>query len=419
MRTIDLAGLLALGLAASALPAYATNGYFSHGYGTVSKGMAGAGSALAVDFMAAATNPAATVVVGPGVDFGVAVFSPDREYDVTGQPSGFPGTFGLAPGAVRSGSRVFAIPHVGLTWRLGGRATVGLAMYGNGGMNTNYAAPVFGVTPAGVDLSQMFIAPTYSVRLDDRHSLGVTGLLGYQRFEAKGLAAFGPFSSNARALTDLDHSNSFGAGVRVGYLGQWSRHFSFGASYQTKVWMSPFEEYEGLFAGEGDFDVPSNFVVGIAVKPTEAVDLAFDVQRVNFSEIEAVGNPMFPNMMQTPLGTEEGAGFGWEDVTVGKVGVQVRGAHGFTWRGGYSFGSQPIPSSEMLFNVLAPGVVVQHATFGLSKDLARGHVLNLAVMHAFSTSVTGPNPLEVPGLQHIELTMNEWEVELGYVIRFK
>jgi len=25
--------------------------------------------------------------------------------------------------------------------------------------------------------------------------------------------------------------------VRVGYLGEWSRYFSVGASYQTKIWM--------------------------------------------------------------------------------------------------------------------------------------------------------------------------------------
>lgn len=399
--------------------AQATNGYFSHGYGTVSKGMAGAGSALAVDFMAAATNPATTVVVGPGVDFGVAVFSPDREYGVTGQPSGFPGTFGLAPGTVRSGSRFFAIPHIGITWKVGERGALALAMYGNGGMNTAYAAPTFGVSPTGVDLSQMFIAPTYAFRIDDRHAVGISGIIGYQRFEAKGLAAFGLFSSKASALTDLDHSNSFGAGVRVGYFGQLTRVFSVGASYQSKVWMSPFEAYEGLFAGSGDFDIPSNFVVGIGLKPSDAVDVAIDVQRVNYSEVAAVGHHLLPNMMQSPLGSDAGAGFGWDDVTVGKVGLQVRAGRGLTWRSGYSYGNQPVPSSEVLFNILAPGVVAQHATFGVSKDLPGGRTINASVMHAFNETVQGANPLEVPGLQRIELSMHEWEFELSYSIRFR
>lgn len=419
MRSTALTSTFVLALALAASPALATNGYMSHGYGTVSKGMAGAGSALAIDFLAAATNPAGTVDVGPGMDIGVGLFSPDRKYDVTGMPSGFPGTFGLAPGLVRSGSRLFAVPHIGATWMLNDRAAFGIAMYGNGGMNTSYESPTFGVTPTGVDLSQMFIAPTLSMKITDRHAIGVTALIAYQRFEAKGLGAFSMFSSDASALTDLDHDNSFGAGVRVGYRGQWSKYFSVGASYQSRVWMSPFDNYQGLFAGKGDFDIPSNYVVGIAITPTEAVDIAVDVQRVNYSEVEAVGNHFLPNMMTAALGTDTGAGFGWDDMTVGKFGVQVRGAHGFTWRGGYSYGTQPVPSSEVVFNILAPGVIQQHATVGVSKTLTTGRALNLAITRAFTQDVSGANPLEVPGRQQVDLKMNQWDVELSYTVRFR
>jgi hypothetical protein len=35
-------------------------------------------------------------------------------------------------------------------------------------------------------------------------------------------------------------------------------------------------------------------------------------------------------------------------------------------------------------------------------------------MRAFSHSVDGPNPLELPGRQSVELKMNQWEIELGY-----
>ena len=59
-----------------------------HGYGTAQKGMAGAGAALLFGPSDAATNPAAGVFSGPGLDFGVAAFSPDRQFEVTGTPSG-------------------------------------------------------------------------------------------------------------------------------------------------------------------------------------------------------------------------------------------------------------------------------------------------------------------------------------------
>jgi long-chain fatty acid transport protein len=419
MHTQRWAGTAAvLGLMVFAPATHATNGYFSHGYGTVSKGMAGAGAALAVDLMAPATNPAATVFLDPGIDVGIGIFSPDREYDVSGLPSGLPGTFGLAPGTVRSGARAFAVPHVGLTRRLGTGAAVSLALYGNGGMNTSYDAPTFGVAPAGVDLAQMFVAPTYAVRLGTRHAVGLTGLIAYQRFEAKGLDAFGGFSAQPGALSGRDHSNSIGGGLRVGYLGRWTDRLAFGAAYQTRVWMSRFDSYEGLFAGGGDFDIPSNWVVGVALTPVDRLDLAVDLQRVHYSEVDAIAHPLLPNLGQARLGASGGAGFGWRDMTTVKVGTQLRAGRGLTWRGGYSYGSQPVPESEVLFNILAPGVMEQHATFGLSKTLTPATSLNLAVMHAFTKSVTGPNPLEVPGLQDIRLRMRQWEFELSYSVRF-
>jgi long-chain fatty acid transport protein len=207
--------------------------------------------------------------------------------------------------------------------------------------------------------------------------------------------------------------------VRVGYLGEWSKYLSVGASYQTKIWMSKFDEYAGLFAGQGGFDVPANWVAGIAIKPTESVDIAVDVQQVLYSGIASVSNPLLPNLMQARLGSDGGAGFGWKDVTTVKSGVQLRAGEGWTWRAGYSYGKQPIPASEVLFNILAPGVMEQHLTFGFTKLVKDTQAFSLALTRAFSKKVTGPNPLEVPGLQSIQLQMNQWDFELGWSFGIK
>ncbi len=202
-------------------------------------------------------------------------------------------------------------------------------------------------------------------------------------------------------------------------MGEWSKSFSFGASYQTKTWMSDFEEYAGLFAEQGGFDIPANWVAGIAIKPTENVDIAVDVQQVLYSGVASIANPLLPNLMQSPLGTDGGAGFGWEDMTTIKGGVQLRAGEGWTWRTGYSYGSQPIPDSEVLFNILAPGVIEQHLTVGFSKVVKGSQEISLAITRAFSKKVTGPNPLEVPGLQSIELKMDQWDFELGWSFGIK
>jgi long-chain fatty acid transport protein len=63
-------------------------------------------------------------------------------------------------------------------------------------------------------------------------------------------------------------------------------------------------------------------------------------------------------------------------------------------------------------------VIEQHATFGFTYTFANQSELDFSLMYAFDKSVTGPNPLEVPGQQSIELSMNQWEVGLGYSWKF-
>lgn len=401
-----------------AASAGATDGYFASGYGTHYKAMAGAGAALSLSATAPATNPAATAFLGTRYDVGVEVFNPNRQFSVTGLPSGFPGTFGLAPGTVESGSRYFPVPALGANWTVGERGAIGLTAYGNGGMNTDYAAPVFGVAPAGVDMSQLFVAPTYAYRLTPRHAVGVSAVLAYQRFEAKGLQAFGAFSRDASHLTNMDHANAFGAGVRVGYLGELTDWLSVGASYQSRIFMTRLDAYAGLFAEEGGFDVPQTVTGGIAVKPSPELTVALDVQWINYEGVRSVSNDFLPNMMTSPLGADEGAGFGWHDMTVIKTGVQYRANADWVLRAGYSYGRQPIRSNEVLINILAPGVMEHHLAAGFSRRVAKGHEISAAVVRAIPKSVAGPNNLEAPGQQAIELQMDQWELDVSYSFGF-
>ena len=170
-------------------------------------------------------NPAGMVFVGTRIDLGLSVFNPNREYSVKGTPAG---GFGLEPGTVESDSRWFLIPSFGANKMLNENNSLGISIFGNGGMNTDYDKRTFGDPSSsltGVDLMQLFIAPTYAIKLHPKHAVGISAILAYQSFEAKGLRGFGGFSSDPSNLTNNDHDSSYGYGARIGYLGRGSTEF--------------------------------------------------------------------------------------------------------------------------------------------------------------------------------------------------
>jgi long-chain fatty acid transport protein len=420
------------------LPASATNGYFAHGYGTQSKAMAGTGVAMSLDTLAAATNPAALDGVEEGMDFGIGWFSPDRGYEVTGSPTGAcltaqQCTFGVGPAEIRSDKDFFLIPHFGWVRKLGDDATIGVALYGNGGMNTRYVggsatfgAPMgtvppgtpitmsgtFGNGTAGVDLMQLFIAPTYARSFGNNASFGISPIIAAQSFEARGLGNFAAFSSNPGALTDNGHDVSYGFGLKIGVQVPAGEDLKFGASYQSKIGMGEFDDYAGLFEGKGDFDIPATTTVGVALDASDALVLAFDVQWIGYGDVDSIANPMFPNLMTAPLGADGGPGFGWDDMTVYKLGASYALNDDESWYFGYSLSDQPVPDSEVLFNILAPGVIEQHLTLGYSGKTGNGNGWTIAAMYAPSETVHGVNPLDPA--QRIELSMDQFEVEFSY-----
>ncbi len=401
--------------------AYATNGYFSNAYSLESQGLAGAGVALPQGSLDASINPATMAFVGSRLDLGITLFNPNRKYTIEGAPSGL--GFGLNPGTEHSSTSLFLIPSFGINWQIDNKSSLGVSIGGNGGMNTEYHTGTFhGSSPTGVDLIQVFIAPTYARKLIADHAIGITPIFAYQRFAARGLEQFKNFSSDPSHLTNNGYDNSFGFGGKIGYFGELFPFLNIGASYQSRILMSRFDKYQGLFAERGSFDIPSTWVVGLTIKPTQNLALLADVQQINYSEIKAIHNP-FSNIQPVllgksngALGRDDGAGFGWDDILILKLGVQWKSSKDWTWRAGYSIGDQPIPRSEVLFNILAPAVIKQHATFGFTKTVGNNNELKFALMRAFPHTVSGPNALDP--VQKINLTMNQWEVSIGYAWKF-
>lgn len=407
--------------------AYATDGYFAHGYGVKSQGMGGVGIALPQDAIATATNPAGMGLIGDRVDFGVTWFRPQREAEITGTPLGF------ADGKYDANdTENFIIPEFGYNRQINPDVTLGVSVYGNGGMNTDYkrAIPLLGDTSPGVDLIQLFVAPTATWKINESNTVGVSVNLAYQRFEAKGLQNFtAPVGSleqtseSPNNVTNKGHDSSYGAGIHIGWIGQVNDAVMLGATYQSKTYMSKFDKYKGLFAESGNFDIPEMYGVGIAVKATSALTLAADVQRINYGDVDSVGNSinkLIVNGLPTgqKLGSKNGPGFAWRDVTAIKIGASYAWNENLTLRGGYNHSSQPIRSSETLFNILAPGVVQDHITLGATYVLPNKSELSFAYMHAFEEKVKGSGSIP-EGFGGGEANLKMYQDSLGIAYGWK
>jgi len=427
LRQLILTGLLATLIS----PAFATNGYLAHGYGIKSRGMAGTGVALPQETLSAAINPASIAFIGNRIDVSAAVFSPRRSYEVTGASAQPP-----FEGKVDSGRDYFVLPEMGVTWQLNDHSAFGITLYGNGGMNTDYSSKdtpfdigTFGAGTAGVDLAQLFLAPTFAHRFDNDAAIGVSAILAYQTFEATGISSFAGLSNSAANLSDNSHEDSFGAGINLGFILPVSEQVTLGGGIRSRVYMTELGDYKGLFAEQGDMDIPASATIGFAWKTTEQLTVLLDVQKTWYSSIDAVGNTLQPAMNTcggakffaptsphaSCLGGNDGIGFGWKDMTTVKFGVQYEAANDWTWRAGYSHGNQPIPESEVFFNILAPGVMEQHFTAGFTKKFDNGsQEINFAAMYAPSYSVTGL----IPSGQTVELEMKQYQLELGWSLLF-
>ena len=184
------------------------------------------------------------VTIGNRFDFAADVFSPKRSYtssgpasEVFGTPTGelsptpveggFP-SFSIGPQSIDSENEAFLIPSFGYNKMLGDNRSIGISVYGAGGMNTEYKGGTatlfnpqagdfvsppgtFGAGTAGVNLEVLFAGATYAQKVNERHALGVTAIFALGRFSATGISNFAGFFHRSATSVQQWHcfSNRF------------------------------------------------------------------------------------------------------------------------------------------------------------------------------------------------------------------
>jgi long-chain fatty acid transport protein len=390
---------------------FATDGYFLTGYGTKQQGQGGAGVAKPGDSLAGATNPAGLMLVGNRFDIGLTLFRPHRSATITNN-----GLLGNA--ASYDGNRVknFELPELGYSLQYRPNLALGVAIFGNGGLNTSYKTPIqlLGSARGGVDIDQVFISPTLAYKAGAHNYFGVAANIAVQRFASEGLQYIEAISSDPAHVTNNGYSYAGGGGVRVGWLGELNKAVSVGATYQSRTYMSKFDRYRGLFAERGGFDVPANFASGGAVKLGSKATLLFDEERILYGTVKSIATTLDST---SPLGSDSGPGFGWHDINVSKAGLDYDVNPSLTLRVGYNHGGVPFDSSQTFFNLLAPAVTKDHLHAGATWTSNSGKEISFAYIHAFNNTVDGVNSIPSAyggGEANLSMYQNSFQIAFGW-----
>lgn len=405
--------------------AFATDGYFQYGYGARQKALGGAGVADSRDATAAALNPAGLVHVPDQVDVSVTLFSPWREVE------GGTDTFGVIPqGVVESDRNYFLVPNFAWSKRVHDNPLFDVAavtVYGNGGMNTSYptglpraecfgGAGVFCAGKAGVDLQQALISVAFAKQLTPSLSVGVAPIIARQQFKAYGLGMFGDMgmSADPNNLSNNGFDDAWGGGVRGGIEWAVTPSIRLGVAGNSRIYMQEFDKYSGLFAEQGDFDIPASVQAGIAVDLRPNLTLMADYKFINYGAVKSISNP---STNPYPLGSDNGAGFGWHDINIFKIGLEWRATSASTYRVGYSYNDNPIEGGDVMFNALAPGVVKHHFTAGAEFQISEKLSVELAGAYVPEAAVSGYENLPGNPMHSVDISMDQYEVTAGIKYR--
>jgi long-chain fatty acid transport protein len=430
-RTFRLT-ILCLFLQVSSPNSSASAGYFALGYGPIARQMAGATTAYGDDAFAGSSNPAKWLAAGNQFNFGNEFFMPYRKVERTGSNT-------IYDFSTKSVNDVFLIPEMGYSHRISDRLVWGITVYGNGGLNTEYrgtnqipgstANParcgnqaanfLLGCGKLGFDLIQLVMAPGFAYQIAPKHSIGIALLIALQRFKAYGFQAFEPFSKTPGDVSNRGVDFALGAGVRVGWLSELTPWLTVGAAYASRVYMGKFEHYEGLLADQR-LDIPENYSVAFAVKPSDDLTLTFDYLHVSYGDVKATSNTVtatLRNPVNSALGTPRGTGFNWGDSNTYRFGAAYALTKSLILRGGYAYGERPQRDTgidSVTLNMFAPSPIHQ-ASVGLSWQLDKANEFHFAYSNFVHGSFQGPSATALLGIggeesikAHVNTVMLAW-----------
>lgn len=436
MKMMRKLSTLSLGIAVLAANVYGTNGMNMEGYGARSTALGGAGIALDTGTAAPINNPATMLLMKKDARLDVALnrLGPDVSAEVP--------DYAWA----KSASDQFFMPAMGYMKKNGNHA-FGVAVYGQGGMGTEYAGSSF--LGLGRDLENMTEVSVgrlmfpYAYQLNEKFGIGgsidyvwagmdlrmamsgeqlmdLANPLSQQSGQASGslLQALDGMTPEF-AYFDFANDNKFtgdamgrGYAANIGVIYDASSDLRFGAVYHTPTKLadlessaarvtvgasSPMGYMEMALDGNVsvvDFQWPASYGIGVQYSPALRWRMVADVKRVEWSDVMDSFRMSFVASDAPTNGPMAGMDLNselyqrWNDQTVYSVGLEYATAERGAYRIGFNHASNPIPSNYL--NPLFPATVEDHITFGSEHSLGLKSSISWSGVIGLNNRVANP-----------------------------
>jgi long-chain fatty acid transport protein len=270
----------------------------------------------------------------------------------------------------------------------------------------------------GTSFERRYFSPGVEHQLDSGGVLGVSAVIAYQRYSAANLGLLAasspdqtPWLSNRYAP---QHESSYGTGVRLALHQEVISGIAVDAGFQSRIDMEEFAQYRGVYAKSADLDIPARAHLGLAFQASEKSWLNVAIERVLYSDISAFPSRYLPNRFLSLLGDSSSPVFGWEDLTVYRIGYTWSDGRDQQWHIDLSTRTQPSPTSDLPSRALESDLANSAMVVGYSRRTGERSRLALNAAYAPSEFAFGGSVLGVT----TEDLDQRFELEAMWTLKF-
>jgi long-chain fatty acid transport protein len=325
----------------------------------------------------------------------------------------------------------FVPPNVYVSMPIGNNLTIGVGAFAAWGLRTDWEDPWVGrYISRDADLKTMSVQPTIAWQTTDGR-FAVGGGVEYRRarvFLNANRQALNPFTGRIIDVANTRLASDYGDGIawNLGILFKASDRFRIGASYRSDMDIDLEGEAQITQIPSGNaqldavihsqlppnqgikttFPFPAVAIVGVAFKPTERVDVEFDISHMTWSRFEALA---------VDFQTTPSASFvrpqNWDDSSAFRLGANIVATPEWDVRLGAVYDKNPQPVEAV--SPLLPDSDRVGASFGAGWH--RGPFMADAtafILHFKDRSTEGKNAEGFNGIYQTDAVL--WSFNVGY-----